>query len=62
MYSLMSSEGAAPPIIDPNYLSHPLDLARLVRAVRFSQQLGTSSHFRRYGAQFYSRPISQVCC
>ena len=60
--SLRSRDPADPPIIDPNYLSHPLDLARLVRAVRFSQQLGTSSHFRQYGAQFYSRPISQVCC
>ena len=47
------------PLINANYFSHPLDMQRMIQSVRFSKQLGQSRYFRRYGSEFYSRPISQ---
>ena len=55
---LKSKNAADPPIIEPNYFDHPLDIKRMVHAVRFIQSLGRSRHFTRYGAELYSRPIS----
>lgn len=47
------------PEINPNYFDHPLDMKRMIQSVRFSQSLGRSRFFQRYGAEFYSRPVPQ---
>ena len=56
---LRSTNAGDPPFIDPNYFEHPLDIKRMLQAVRFIQSLGRSRHFRRYGAELYSVPVSE---
>ena len=56
---LRSRDPEAAPVINPNYFSHPLDMPRLIESVRFSQRLARSPLFRRYGATFYQRPLTQ---
>ncbi len=48
-----------PVIIEPNYFSHPHDVAVLVRAIKDSLLIGHSSHFKQFGAQFYDKPLDQ---
>ena len=55
---LRSRNAVDPPIIDHNYFEDPLDIKRMIKAVRFIQSLGRSRHFRRYGAELYSVPVS----
>ena len=57
--TLRSRNVKDPPIIQPNYFAHPLDMQRMIQSVRFAKHFGQSRHFRRYGSQFYSRPLRQ---
>ena len=54
---LSSTNPALPPIINPNYFSDPLDMAVMLRAIKFSLALGLSPSFQQFGAKFYDRPL-----
>ena len=53
---LRSSDPSDPPIINPNYYGDPSDVKTMIAAVRTSMSIGSSDHFKKYGAKFYSRP------
>merc|ERR1712130_1049990 len=55
--SLRSNNPEDPPVIKPNYFSHPLDVATLIDGIKLSLRLGNSPQFRTFGAKFYDRPI-----
>ena len=46
--TLAGPDPGAPPRIDPNYLDHPADLARLVEAIRLAQDLFHTNAFGRH--------------
>ena len=56
---LRSRNPEDPPVIHPNYFSHPLDMQRMIRAINFSLSLGSSEEFSKFGAEFYDRPLDQ---
>ena len=56
---LKSTNPDDPPVIQPNYFSHPLDMQRMIRAINFSLSLGSDQEFRKFGARFYERPLEQ---
>lgn len=46
------------PLIDPNYLSHPDDVATLVDGMKLAIQFGSSSRLRsKFNARFYDSPL-----
>ncbi|XP_063606725.1 glucose dehydrogenase [FAD, quinone]-like [Penaeus indicus] len=56
--TLLSSDPTRPPAIDPNYLSHPDDVATLVNGIKFSLALGNTTEFARtYRASFFNKPL-----
>ncbi|XP_047487356.1 glucose dehydrogenase [FAD, quinone]-like [Penaeus chinensis] len=56
--TLLSSDPTRPPAIDPNYLSHPDDVATLVNGIKFSLALGNTTDFARtYRASFFQKPL-----
>ncbi|XP_069937771.1 glucose dehydrogenase [FAD, quinone], partial [Cherax quadricarinatus] len=56
--TLRSNDPQRPPLIDPNYLSHPDDLATLVSAVRFLLKVGnTTALARGLSAEFHDKPL-----
>ncbi|XP_063606726.1 glucose dehydrogenase [FAD, quinone]-like [Penaeus indicus] len=56
--TLLSSDPTRPPAIDPNYLSHPDDVATLVNGIKFSLALGNTTDFARtYRASFFKKPL-----
>ncbi|XP_042857444.1 oxygen-dependent choline dehydrogenase-like [Penaeus japonicus] len=56
--TLLSSDPRRPPAIDPNYLSHPDDVATLVNGIKFSLALGNTSDFARlYRAKFFEKAL-----
>ncbi|XP_063606716.1 glucose dehydrogenase [FAD, quinone]-like [Penaeus indicus] len=56
--TLLSSDPTRPPAIDPNYLSHPDDVATLVNGIKFSLALGNTTDFARtYRARFFNKPL-----
>ncbi|MBU2880087.1 GMC family oxidoreductase [Aliiglaciecola lipolytica] len=48
---LASSDPLAPAIIDPNYLSHPDDIAVMIDGVRKARELLATSEFNQYGSR-----------
>ena len=56
---LRSRDPEDPPIINPNYFDHPLDMQRMISAINFSLSLGNSGEFAKFGAKFYDRPLDQ---
>ncbi|XP_023238130.1 glucose dehydrogenase [FAD, quinone]-like [Centruroides sculpturatus] len=45
------------PVIQPNYLSHPQDVLRLIDAMKITIQIGESKPFRKFGSRLYSTPV-----
>jgi choline dehydrogenase len=50
---LRSADPADPPVIDPNYLSEPEDLARLIEGVRMTRAIGAAAAFEDWNAGEY---------
>ncbi|KAF2350100.1 Glucose-methanol-choline oxidoreductase C-terminal [Trinorchestia longiramus] len=57
--TLRSSDPADPPLIDPNFLSHPDDVELLVKGIKFALAIGNTTVMRNgLGATFYDRPVT----
>ncbi|KAF2349775.1 Glucose-methanol-choline oxidoreductase C-terminal [Trinorchestia longiramus] len=57
--TLRSSDPADPPLIDPNYLSHPDDVELFVKSINFALAIGNTTAMRNgLGATFYDRPVT----
>ncbi|MPC30472.1 Glucose dehydrogenase [FAD, quinone] [Portunus trituberculatus] len=55
---LRSPDPKDPPLVDPNYLSHPDDVAILVRGIKFALTVGNTPALREeLGARFHSQPL-----
>jgi choline dehydrogenase len=54
---LRSTDPYEPPIIDPRYLTHPLDIKRALEAYKFSVMLGETNAFKAIGAKLYEYPL-----
>ncbi|XP_045123984.1 glucose dehydrogenase [FAD, quinone]-like [Portunus trituberculatus] len=55
---LRSPDPKDPPLVDPNYLSHPDDVATLVRGIKFALTVGNTPALREeLGARFHSQPL-----
>jgi len=55
--TLRSRDPYDPPLIDPAYLTHPNDIARLIEAFKFTMKLGETEAFQRIGATVYEFPL-----
>ncbi|XP_076054818.1 glucose dehydrogenase [FAD, quinone]-like [Oratosquilla oratoria] len=56
--TLSSKNPFAPPFIDPNYLSHPQDVATIVKGVRFALEVGNTRAMKNFGVQFHDKVLS----
>ncbi|KAF2363744.1 Glucose-methanol-choline oxidoreductase C-terminal [Trinorchestia longiramus] len=57
--TLQSNDPADPPLIDPNFLSHPDDVEFLVKGIKFNLAIGNTTVMRNgLGATFYDRPMT----
>ncbi|XP_050713623.1 glucose dehydrogenase [FAD, quinone]-like [Eriocheir sinensis] len=55
---LKSRDPRDPPLIDPNYLSHPDDVTTLVRGIKFAIAVGNTPALREeLGARFHNQPL-----
>jgi len=54
---LKSRNPSHPPIISPNYFSHPLDVKILISAIRTSLALADTPAFQQFGSKFYNKPL-----
>ncbi|XP_071540782.1 glucose dehydrogenase [FAD, quinone]-like [Panulirus ornatus] len=55
---LRSRRPKDPPLIDPNYLSHPDDVTALIRGIRFALSVGNTSALREeHGARFHDQVL-----
>ncbi len=52
---LKSKSPGVPPVLDPNYLSHPDDVKTLIEGVRMSQKLANTKAFKDLGLKFLER-------
>lgn len=58
--TLQSNNPRHPPIIDPNYLSHPDDVITLVKGIKFVLALANTTAFANpYRPKFYDRHLRQ---
>ncbi|KAF2367609.1 Glucose-methanol-choline oxidoreductase C-terminal [Trinorchestia longiramus] len=57
--TLRSSDPADPPLIDPNFLSHPDDVELFVKGIKFALAIGNTTAMRNgIGATFNDRPVT----
>ncbi|KAA0184894.1 hypothetical protein HAZT_HAZT002743 [Hyalella azteca] len=57
--TLRSNDPADPPLIDPNFLSHPDDVELFLEGVKFALAIGNTTVMReRIGARFNDRPVT----
>ncbi|XP_045125683.1 glucose dehydrogenase [FAD, quinone]-like [Portunus trituberculatus] len=55
---LKSRDPFDPPIVDPNYLSHPDDVQALVNGIKLAVEVGRTPAFvKTLGAKLYSKPL-----
>ncbi|XP_071540783.1 glucose dehydrogenase [FAD, quinone]-like [Panulirus ornatus] len=55
---LRSRNPRVPPLIDPNYLSHPDDVRTFIRGIKFALTVGKAPALRiEHGARFHDEPL-----
>uniref|UniRef100_T1J045 Glucose-methanol-choline oxidoreductase N-terminal domain-containing protein n=1 Tax=Strigamia maritima TaxID=126957 RepID=T1J045_STRMM len=59
--SLMSNNPHDPPIIDPNYLSHPDDGQVLIEGMKFASKLAKTKAFKQYGTSLIYGGLVPQC-
>ncbi|XP_045134575.1 glucose dehydrogenase [FAD, quinone]-like isoform X2 [Portunus trituberculatus] len=55
--SLLSTDPRDPPVIDPQFLSHPDDLHTLVKGIQLAFKLANTDALKNLGAKFHDKPV-----
>ncbi|XP_069986833.1 glucose dehydrogenase [FAD, quinone] [Penaeus vannamei] len=55
--TLQSNNPKDPPVIDPNYLSHPDDVKNIIRGIKFAHEVAKTPAMQEYGTRFHDKPL-----
>ncbi|XP_076064872.1 glucose dehydrogenase [FAD, quinone]-like isoform X2 [Oratosquilla oratoria] len=53
--TLASNNPFTPPLIDPNFFSHPQDVATMVKGAKFALAVGGTKALQKFGARFHDK-------